>query len=211
MFDIPPAGDNSIRIFGMDPGTDTLGVCIIDVDLETSEPLLIYGTTLRAAKLSERYPEKIAVLGGKDVRIEILCGMVRELLIASCPTVVIAESPFHRPGRTNAFEALVECFKALRQTVWYYSPTLTLRRVDPVTAKNYLGVSHQGDSKLGVRNKLLEFYENRQLDSRPMDSFDEHTFDAGAVCHYGYRAFYLKEIVESSRKKKKRRNKRGKK
>lgn len=209
MYYIPEAGPSAIRIFGIDPGTDKMGICIIDVDVVTHLPTLIFGTTLRAARESENYPEKMLRVGAKDTRVDLLCGWVYELLIASCPTVVVAETPFWRPGRTSAFEALVECFKSLRQTVWKYSPALTLRRVDPVTAKNYVGVSHQGDSKGNVQKAIIELYQNRQLESKPLDVFDEHTYDAGAVCHYAYRALYLREVVESSRKKKKRR-KRGK-
>ena len=111
MYYIPEAGPSAIRIFGIDPGTDKMGICIIDVDVVTHLPTLIFGTTLRAARESENYPEKMLRVGAKDTRVDLLCGWVYELLVASCPTVVVAETPFWRPGRTSAFEALVECFK----------------------------------------------------------------------------------------------------
>lgn len=209
MYYIQPAGESDIRIFAIDPGTDTAGIAILDVNVETNLPRLVFGMTIHASKELDGREDEIAVVGSRDVRIDIIGAHVRQLLIASCPTVVVSESPFYRAGRANAFEALVECIAVLRRVVHHYSPTLTLRRIDPVTAKNYIGVSHVGDSKSAVQKAVTELYRNEETEEIFSQQFDEHTYDAAAVAHAAYRMYYLRELVASSRKKKKKRKKRG--
>lgn len=210
MYYIEPAGEADIRIMGIDPGTDTMGVAIVDVNIETNKPHLVFGMTIHASKELSEHEDAVEIVGSRDVRIDIIGGHIKQILVAACPTLVVAESPFYRPGRANAYEALVECFKKLREVVRYYSPTLTLRRIDPVTAKNYVGVSHVGDSKAAVEKAVIELYRCTETEAIFDQCFDEHTYDALAVTHAAYRMYYLREVVASSRKKKKkRRKKRG--
>lgn len=206
----PPA-DNIIRILAFDPGTDTFGCGIIDVDVDTYEPKIVYGGTITATKEVKRYADMAAMRYPRDARLEIIREHIAELLREVVPTLVATESPFLQRGKVSAFESLVECQKMLREVLWAYSPSMHLRRIDPVSVKNYVGVSHKGTDKDDVKRAVHAAYRERLGPEVVLRDFDEHTNDAIAVANVIYRHFLLGEMVESTRKKKVRRSKKAKK
>ena len=205
----PPA-DNMIRILAFDPGTDTFGCAIIDVDVDTYEPLVVYGGTIVANKEVKRYSAMVAMRYARDARLEIIREHIAELLRECEPTLVATESPFLRRGKVSAFESLVECQKMLREVLWGYTTTMQLRRIDPVSVKNYVGVSHKGTDKDDVKRAVHAIYRTKCSPDVDLSTFDEHTNDALAVANVIYRNFLLGEVVETTRKKRPRRSKKTK-
>lgn len=208
MFDLAAPAPNAIRIMGIDPGTDTLGIAIVDVDIDTKEIKLMYGHTFHASKYVNLYPEMVQARGSRDVRLMVLRQKLIEAFVLAEPELIAAESPFLQRGKVSAFEALVECYAMMRDAVWAYSSQITLQRIDPVTVKNYVGVSHKGTDKSDVHRAVNAIYKDRCSEHVDLSSFDEHANDAVAVCHVVVRNRIFGEVVESTRKKKaKRRSK----
>lgn len=199
----PPAPEaNVIRVIAIDPGTDTLGVAIIDVDFETLEQTLVYGHTFKASKDISDYELMSSQRGPKDARLLSHARNLYDLLLCTEPTLVAAESPFLQRGKVSAFEALVECYAMLRATVWKYSPTIHLHRIDPITAKNYCGVSHIKTDKTHVREAILKRYADKTAEGVDLFAMDEHTIDAVAVGNALVRKYLAQEVIESTKKKK---------
>lgn len=198
------AEPNIIRLIGLDPGTDTLGAAVMDVDMDTFEPIIVFGETNQASKAAKDYTWKQEIRGGRDVRLEMHRQYLSELFTYTGPVAVAAESPFLKFGRVTSFEALVECYAVLRDTLWDYSPSMYLRRIDPITAKNYVGVSHIGTDKDDVRKAVIAIYKDKCATGIVIEDFDEHTIDAIAVAHCLLQKFLLNVDVSSSKKKKKR-------
>lgn len=211
----PEAGPDIIRLIGLDPGTDTLGAAVMDVNMDTYEPTIVFGETHHASKAAKDITWKQEIRGGRDVRLEMHRRYLSELFDYTAPVAVAAESPFLKFGRVTSFEALVECYAVLRDTLWDYSPSMYLRRIDPITAKNYVGVSHIGTDKDDVRKAVIALYKDKCAEGVDIMSFDEHTIDAIAVTHCLLQKFLLNVEIASSKKKKKRggrrRRKKGKK
>lgn len=194
--------DDVIRILGIDPGTDTLGVAIIDVNIDTYEPTVIYGHTFHASKEIDRFSGLAFMRGGRDARLLAHSSNLLEFFQAVVPTVIGAESPFLNRKTVSAFEALVECYAMLRDTVWRYSPSLLLRRIDPVTVKNFVGVDHRGTDKTDVQRAVVARYVEHCAPGVNIHGFDEHTIDAIAVCNVLYRNLLLGEEVVRTKKAK---------
>lgn len=203
MLHIPPPNPNVIRIVGIDPGTDTLGVGIIDIDIETYEPLVVYGHTFKASKTIDTHSTRTERLGNRAVRLEEHHKSLLEVFCTCSPSLIAAETPFLKFGRVSAYEALVECYAMMQDAVWTYGPSFYLHRVDPVSAKNHVGVSHKGTDKNDVRTGVLKHFEGKVAEGVPITTFDEHTIDALAVANCLYRKRLLGHNVESTRKKKK--------
>lgn len=193
---------NHIRILGIDPGTDTLGVCIMDVDIDTYAPVVTWGYTFHASRETDDWAGYAEGRGLRDARLKALSRFMTELLYWSEPTIIAAESPFFNRTRPSAFEALVECYAMLRDTVWAYSPTLELKRIDPVTAKNYIGVDHRGTDKNDVQRAIVLKFASMCADGVQLNRFDEHSIDAVAVSNAIYRMVLLGEVVERTKKTK---------
>ena len=197
-----PPLPNQIRILGIDPGTDTLGICIMDVDCDTYEPVVVWGNTLHASKNTDRWTGYGEIRGMRDARLKSHSVALAELLRAVTPTLIAAETPFFNRKRPSAFEALVECYAMLRDTVWQYSPTLILNRIDPVMAKNYIGVDHRGTDKSDVQRAIVLHYASKCAEGVQINRFDEHTIDAVAICNALLRHTLLGEVVERTKKTK---------
>lgn len=208
MLDLAAPAPNCIRVVGIDPGTDTLGVAVVDVNIETKEYKLMYGHTFHASKYVNYYPEMVQARGSRDVRLMVLRRKLVEFFMLAEPELIAAESPFLQRGKVSAFEALVECYAMMREAVWGYSSLITLQRIDPVTVKNYVGVSHKGTDKTDVHRAVNAIYKDRCSEHVDLSTFDEHANDAVAVCHVVVRNRIFGEVVETTRKKKaKRRSK----
>lgn len=210
MWYLAPPGDSIIRIIGIDPGTDTLGLSVLDVDMDNDyEARLVYARTHTASKSVKDLEWQRQMRGGRDVRLQSHSELLASFLEEARPNLVAAESPFLKFGRVQAYEALVECYAMLRETLWNYSHCMVLRRIDPITAKNSVQVSHIGTDKDDIKAKILEMYSGRT--DVDINDLDEHSTDAAAVAHCAYRQIVLGETWSSTRKKKKGRNPRRRK
>jgi len=196
-------GEDIIRILGIDPGTDTLGVAILDVSMVTYEAIVVYAETFKASKEIKNLSWMETMRGGRDARLKRHSETLYALLNNTTPTLVAAESPFLQRMRVNAFEALVECYAMLRNTIWMYSPGLYLRRIDPISAKNYCGVSHIKTDKTHMYAAITSIYKGKHLPSVDLLSLDEHSIDAIAICHCLLRKYILGDVLVSTKAKKK--------
>lgn len=209
----PPPTDDVIRIVSIDPGTDTLGVAVLDISIDTYRPVLVYADTFIASKEVQDRKWGTEMRGGRDLRLESHHIRLYDLFRAVTPTLVAAESPFLARGRVSAFEALVECYAMLRAVCWEYSPSLYLRRVDPITAKNAVNVNHVGTDKTDVRRAVIAHYKESCAEDVDIEALDEHAIDAVAVGHSIHRKYLLNESFSmkrpaSAKKTKRRRKKR---
>lgn len=189
---------NHYRIVAIDPGTDTLGVACLDVDIDTLKPTVVWGHTLKASKDADKNNAYTEVLGYRAERLRWHSINLLKILNVLQPDRIAAESPFFRRGRASAYEALVECFMMLKTTVYKYSRSLYLHRVDPVTGKGYVGVSHKGTDKEDVRGGVKKYLGDNLADNITLDMFDEHTIDAIAISNVIYRRDILNEDMPTS-------------
>lgn len=183
---ILPRADELVRIMSFDPGTETLGMAISDVNLSSGVSTVVHAETFKASKyVSNRdgYLLTQEMHGDRQARLQSHSNNVFRHLYGWRPHLVISESPF-MGMRAQAFEALVECVGMLRWTVQHYDPTLYFDVVSPMSAKKAVGASGRGMDKHDVKRRLIELCEEGQLayiGTPPLVSLDEHSIDAIAV------------------------------
>ena len=205
--------EDVIRILGIDPGTDTLGIALVDVSIDDYKPRLVYAHTFVASREVAGRDWGSQILGNRDLRLANHYDNLYSLLCQVTPTLVAAESPFLARGRVSSFEALVECYAMLRSVCWEYSSSLYLRRMDPITVKNSVNVSHIKTDKSDVKKAVIELYSESCVGVVNIESLDEHAIDAVAVCHAVLRKYLLNESFSmkrptSTKKSKRRKRKR---
>ena len=183
-------GDNApFRIVGIDPGTDTLGTAVLDVDLRTGQTHLIFAQTFVGAKLSSGLHSLMETHGDRWAKQQAHSNNLLGLFQHFLPHVVICESPFL--GKfPQAFEALVECKAAIRKALLQYDPTLPLELVDPPSVKSAVGAPtkrpkemSKDDFKKTVNQALVKLPIVNHT-SQSLERFDEHSTDAIAVAYY---------------------------
>lgn len=194
--------DETVRILGIDPGTDKLGVAIVDVNIITREAILVFANTYHASSVEKGKDWESTIRGARDVRLRHLSCELTELFNTVNPLLIGAESPFLQRSRVSAFEALVECYMMLRETVWNYNTSICLQRIDPITAKSAVGVSHIGTDKDDVHKAVIATYSGKHLPAVKIEELDEHSSDAVTVAHYIYRRYILNDITPHVKRKK---------
>ena len=182
-----PEQDPTYRYIAIDPGSNTLGLSVFDVNLVTMEESVLEAVTFNGEKLSARSPYVNEVHGDKFARLKAHEENLVRLMFKWKPNAVICESPFL--GRfPQAFAALTETLSMIRRAVYAYDPTICLETVDPPTAKLAVGVSGKGKDKEDVRQGVLKLREQGvkfNMVAR-LEDLDEHSIDSIAVGHHKY-------------------------
>lgn len=183
MFQVSPAYDRPYRIAAIDPGTDTLGISFLDVDLLRRTLTVIDSTTYRADPRVNEQSIFWETRGGRAARLQFHRYNFAALLQQFQPDAVIAESPFM--GRfPAAFEALCECRDMLRHVVYEYNPAIPFETVDPPTAKKAVGALVQKGSKEDVQQAVLRLPDLQWALPTPIALLDEHCYDSITVGYY---------------------------
>lgn len=186
--------DEPVIILAIDPGTDTLGVSVLSLDLKACELTILHGMTLNGSKsvrLTESLKDVAEAKGGRTARLESHEKALLKMLNNYNPTFVGCESPFL--GRMpQAFEALVECVCTVKGAVKKYDNTLVVDMIAPTSAKKAVGVKGKGSSKDDIRNAIIEMIEDGGFGihvhpdsvSKLIYTLDEHAIDSVAVAIY---------------------------
>lgn len=178
-----------LRIFGIDPGSVTLGIGIVDYDLKTGETVIVEARTFDAGKAirHEPYPLLTQVHGDRFARLRAHEDSLAASMALWSPHRVISESPYM--GRfPQAFAALTEVMTAIRNAVYRYDPFMSLALSDPMTVKQAVGVDTKGQrrgkadlSKEAVQaglKALISSGQVRYAAATPFLNLDEHSVDA---------------------------------
>lgn len=169
-------------ILGIDPGTETMGVAIMGLDLYTKEVFAYNVFTLHASHRVNQLGVQAQVYGDRFARLNSLGESLQSLCEQYTPHSVIAESPFL--GRfPQSFEALVDCLSVIRRSIANYDPTLLVETVDPPSAKKAVGVNPKGSTKEDIRDAVLKLPIIR-YPGVYFEHLEEHATDAIAVAYY---------------------------
>jgi hypothetical protein len=180
-----PQGSSHYRIVGIDPGTDTLGASVLDVDLATREVLLLESNTFEGARLAQNYSNVAAVHGDRLARLIAHEDNLYGYFVYLQPHSVIAESPFLRKF-PQAFAALTECISHIRRAVLRYDPFMPFLQIDPPTVKLAAGVKHKGSTKDDVKRGLQQLIANGSIlnpNAIDIEALDEHSVDSIMVAY----------------------------
>lgn len=180
-----PLHATEYRIVSIDPGTNTLGVSLLSLDLESKELSLIEAMTLTAEHRLHLYRTHAEVYGDRQAKLRAHFDALVHYFNQVHPHAVASESPYM--GRLpQAFGALTECVHTIRLAVERYDRHMPLHTYDPATVKKSVKVSGKSGDKEAMRRgvKMLPFVRSDQQDF--LDRVDEHSIDAIAVgfCHY---------------------------
>lgn len=174
------------RYFAIDPGSDTLGLSIFELNTITKRLSIIDVTTTSAAKLSRDRLDDNYIHGNKSARLIAHKEMLSYLLMTWNPQGIICESSYM--GKfAHAFGVGVETMTYLRQASYEYNPYMPFELIDPSTAKKNLKASIRG--KESVRECVLALIPS-EIDyygSIPIHLLDEHSIDSIAIGYYKYK------------------------
>lgn len=178
-----PFGVSKYRVCAIDPGTDTMGLVVLDVDLLTCELDLVSAYTSSGLRMSRKAPDGFTIHGDRWAKLFMHERNILQWLWTYQPNALICESPFL--GRfPQAFESLVECKATIRRALTQYDAFMPLETIDPPSAKSAVGALVKKGSKENVKESILKLNDLINKTGVPLETMDEHTIDAIAVGYY---------------------------
>lgn len=182
MFPLPTDQTTQSCIVGIDPGSETLGVCVLYFNVVTLAINRISAMTFIGSKLPAD-PMLSILHGDRTSRVKAHENNLLKILNDNLPIAVSTESPFYNPRMPGAYGALVEVTCGIRNAVIGYSDVKPLYRVDPSSVKQAIGAKGNAD-KEGVRGYISKISEIVNNLDRPLSELDEHSIDATAVAYH---------------------------
>lgn len=180
------------RVVGIDPGSSTFGFTVIDYDLTTGVPTVVFSETFFAEPLLDE-ESTLMNLGRRGARHSLCKDYVIRQLDEFKPQLVCCESAFLKMRFVNAFQSLVEGIVMVRQALYEHDDTMSLLLVDPPTAKKAVGAPGKGGDKLAILYALRKLKELK-FNNVDLESLDEHSRDSVAICFWGLKK-WLKNIT----------------
>lgn len=165
------------RILAIDPGTNTLGISIFDIDIPNKQIYLIHAYTFEASKWIDTLIDHTQWQGmdEKYLRLHRHEENLFGLLNYYQPHLMVHESAFM--GKfPKAYQGLTECLCALRQAAYRYSPYLLVEGITPMEVKYYIG----GVKKDEVLKALHRIQDIHYLNNY-LPYLDEHAIDSIAI------------------------------
>lgn len=171
------------RVLAIDPGTDTLGSAVLDVDVRVGDVEVPYAGTWHAARRFDPDSDAAYTYGSRLARIREHQDSLVRLLEEHKPHAVACETPFI--GRfAQSGMALSELFGALQLTVLEWSPNCGFLGVDNRSAKTAVGIKTKKVQKEDVRNCVYNLIDLQCINGIDLKHLDEHSIDAIAVGYY---------------------------
>jgi Holliday junction resolvasome RuvABC endonuclease subunit len=171
------------RIVGIDPGTDTLGIAVLDVDVQSRSVEIVRLYTLHASRNVDPLSAASVFRGSRYAQIQYLEKAMSSLFVNLMPSAIVHESPFM--GRfPEAYRALAECIGAIRRACDQYNPTLLIESVDPPTAKLAVGAKVGRDSTKDTVKQAVLAMQLPCSNVVDLSLASEHAIDAIAVAYW---------------------------
>lgn len=187
MLPYPINKNSQACIVGIDPGSETLGVCVLYFDVITFKINRIIPKTYTGSKLPVD-PMLSLMHNDRVSRIKAHEDNLVSVYTQHSPIAIVSEAPFYNPRRPNAYGVLVEVICAIRNSIIRYSDTMCFYQVDPASVKRAIGAKGNAD-KDAVRCSIGHLSEIIGALSVPIQSLDEHSIDAIAVAYHQYLSY----------------------
>lgn len=181
--DLP--GPDTFKIVGIDPGSDNVGLAVLEIDIKLMLLVKISAKTITGRKMFDHNSWEVSMIGERAARIKAIKQELINFFIQERPISIACESPFFNPRRPNAYGVLVEVLTMIKQAVYEADPWRQLQLVDPPTAKKAVGAPGNAD-KDKMKECVIKNYGYFYHGDTPVDELDEHSIDAIAVAYSNF-------------------------
>lgn len=177
---------HTANIIGIDPGSETLGLSVITVDVTNLQIISTQAQTFTGSKLPYMNEWDSEIHNNRFSRIQSHYQNLLNIFYYYQPIQIASEAPFYNPRMPMAFEVLVEVMNAIRRATHDYSQWRHLYTVPPSNVKNAVKATG-GAGKVDVKACLNELRPTLKLiNDHEFEMFDEHSIDAIAVAYARY-------------------------
>lgn len=175
----------SLRIMGVDPGTENLGMSLGVCDFITPSFTVVSGSTHDVKSLIHKTHEYLTHYQSRNIAMyTAVYNLVYQAVHDLQPDLVICEAPYMDRRFPLSYMLLSLCSQAVEQAVKDYSIFIPFEYIDPATVKKGVGVKgNTGDKNLMNKAVLSNPYIKGSFD---LTTLDEHAIDSIAMGYNGF-------------------------
>ena len=177
--------ERTASIVGIDPGSETLGLSIINFDIDSFKIESTYAQTFIGSKMFDADNWLSVIHSPRVARINSHKENLVKIFNSVNPLVIACESSFYNPRRPNAYAVLIEVLTAVREAVMEYDIWKPLYLIDPPTVKKSVGAPGNAD-KVKMLECVCNLTQLNYSGDVPIQELDEHSIDAIAVAYCKY-------------------------
>lgn len=164
-------------ICGIDPGSDTMGICVMQFNVINLQIVKTHAFTVHGSRMGGNDWLTINY-GDRFRRIANLKENLLNVFRQTEPLTIAVEAPFMNMLRPQAYGVLMEVMAAIRSAISEYDLWLDPYLIDPSSVKNAVGAPGNAKKEI-IRQCIMNLnYLNSTVD---LSLLDEHSLDAIAV------------------------------
>lgn len=175
------------RVVSIDPGTETMGVSLLELDPITLQQSFVEAFTMRGSVLNYYWGNVLHDGDGRDSRLIALEQQLVSYFQYAQPHMVVYEDNY-LGASPQSFKALIEACMCIKHAIWKFNPYLASYTIKPNQAKSIVnaiprrGMSQEERKEL-VRQGLMR-YRPLQVPPHILAALDEHAVDSVAIGAY---------------------------
>lgn len=175
------------RVVSIDPGTETMGVSLLELDPITLKQSFVEAFTMRGSVLNYYWGNVLHDGDGRDSRLIALEQQLVSYFQYAQPHMVVYEDNY-LGASPQSFKALIEACMCIKHAIWKFNPYLASYTIKPNQAKSIVnaiprrGMSQEERKEL-VRQGLMR-YQPLQVPPHILAALDEHSVDSVAIGAY---------------------------
>lgn len=174
--------DSRFRYISLDPGGNSFGWAVLDVDLENDEAVIIAAGTLKRNKLLNAAHKDLVEKNGEfAVAWNLIAEALYELFSLWGPNAIAYETAHYKKGRISAFKSLVTAAAIINSVAFSYNSDLYVTGYQPNAGKKAVGVKAGSKDKSLVMEAVKRTMKIGWADETLSNSLDEHACDAVAI------------------------------
>jgi len=166
----------SIRIMGIDPSSNYIGLTILNIDAKTFNIIDIITSVLDMSHITQT-SNLMSLMHEKQIYLDIV---FTGMLIDIAPDVVAIESPFINVRRPNAVIPLASMISVMTTRIKTVNPCILTRLYSPKAAKVVAGAKGNAD-KTDVLKALKKNTDLMSMLPGNIDSYTDHETDSIAI------------------------------
>lgn len=185
MLPIPIDTNNTVNIIGIDPGSTTLGVAVLTINVETMQIVSNEAFTLNGNKLGHKNSWCEELHGSRYYRISLIEENLLKIFNYYQPIAICSESPFINGKFPAAGIALTEVLCTIRRAVTMYDQWRILYLIPPSCLKQAVFAKGNAD-KDSMKLAVINIHELANTNINGIHTLDEHSVDALACAYSQY-------------------------
>ena len=173
--------NNSFNIVGVDPGSNYVGVSVLNINSSTFQINSIASETINLSKIKSRTEPNYDITYKMDNLLQYLISLFNTII----PSVVSIENPFMFSKRPGAVIPLAKSLAIIEQAAITYNDGVLIYRISPSEVKNAIGAKGNAD-----KDTMLTTLEHHSILRHYIDieRMSEHEIDAVAMGYGAYMA-----------------------